>query len=333
EVLDPEQNEHFLDYYLDMAFDLSNVMFIATANLTDPIPRPLLDRMEILALSGYTDEEKERIAFNFLIPRQIEAASLSPSLTEFSGEAVLKIVREYTHEAGLRNLEREISSICRKIAREVLQQGTGEGRLFIDPQKVEQYLGPRRFYYEVAEAKDRIGVTTGLAWTETGGSIIFVEATRMKGTRELILTGSLGEVMQESAQAALSYIRSNAARFQISEDFFSGHDIHIHVPAGAISKDGPSAGLTIALSLLSLAKERPARRDVAMTGELTLSGRILPVAGVREKILAARRAGVKTVVFPERNRVDVDNLSAEIRGDLDVVLTSSVEKVVDQVLR
>lgn len=333
EVLDPEQNEHFLDYYLDMAFDLSNVMFIATANLTDPIPRPLLDRMEILVLSGYTDEEKERIAFNFLIPRQIEAASLSPSLTEFSGEAVLKIVREYTHEAGLRNLEREISSICRKIAREVLQQGTGEGRLFIDPQKVEQYLGPRRFYYEVAEAKDRIGVTTGLAWTETGGSIIFVEATRMKGTRELILTGSLGEVMQESAQAALSYIRSNAARFQISEDFFSGHDIHIHVPAGAISKDGPSAGLTIALSLLSLAKERPARRDVAMTGELTLSGRILPVAGVREKILAARRAGVKTVVFPERNRVDVDNLSAEIRGDLDVVLTSSVEKVVDQVLR
>jgi len=333
EVLDPEQNEHFLDYYLDVAFDLSNVMFIATANLADPIPRPLLDRMEVLVLSGYTDEEKGRIALDFLIPRQIEAASLSHYSPEFSREAVLKIVREHTREAGLRNLEREIGSICRKIAREIIQQGSVSDRLFIDPQKVEQYLGPRKFHHEVAEARDRIGVTTGLVWTETGGDIIFIEVTRMKGTRELILTGSLGEVMQESAQAALSYIRSNAERFQISEDFFSGHDIHIHVPAGAIPKDGPSAGLTIALSLISMAQERPARRDVAMTGELTLSGRILPVAGIREKILAARRAGVKIVVFPEKNRVDVDSIGDEIRGDLELVLADSVEKVVDRVLR
>ncbi|MFC1813678.1 endopeptidase La [Thermodesulfobacteriota bacterium] len=333
EVLDPEQNEHFLDYYLDVPFDLSNVMFIATANLTDPIPRPLLDRMEILALSGYTDEEKARIAFNFLIPRQIEATSLSHAPPEFSTESVLKIIRGYTHEAGLRNLEREIGSICRKIAREIIHQGNDADRVFIDPKKVEQYLGPRRFYYEVAEAKDRIGVTTGLAWTETGGDIIFIEVTRMRGTRELILTGSLGEVMQESAQAALSYLRSNTERFRISEDFFSGHDIHIHVPAGAISKDGPSAGLTIALSLISLAQNRPARRDVAMTGELTLTGRILPVAGIREKILAARRAGVKTAVFPEKNRVDVDSISAEIRGNLELIFADSVEKVVDLVLR
>ncbi|MFH2218200.1 MAG: endopeptidase La [Pseudomonadota bacterium] len=333
EVLDPEQNEHFLDYYLDVAFDLSDVMFIATANLLDPIPRPLLDRMEVLDLSGYTDEEKERIAMDFLIPRQIEATSLSHYSPEFSREAVQKIIREYTREAGLRNLEREIGSICRKIAREILQQGDAKGRVLIDPSKVEQYLGPRRFHYEVAEARDRIGVTTGLVWTETGGDIIFIEVTRMKGSRELILTGSLGEVMQESAQAALSYVRSNMERFKISEDFFSGHDIHIHVPAGATRKDGPSAGLTIALSLLSLATERPARRDVAMTGELTLSGRILPVTGIREKILAARRAGVKTVVFPEKNRVDVDNIGDEIRGDLELVLADSVEKVVDRVLR
>ena len=333
EVLDPEQNEHFLDYYLDVPFDLSNAMFIATANLLEPIPRPLLDRMEVLGLAGYTDEEKEGIAADFLIPRQLEAASLSQYGIEFSREAVQKIIREYTREAGLRNLEREIGSICRKIAREILQQGTAKDRIAIDPSKVEQYLGPRRFHYEVAEAKDRVGVTTGLVWTETGGDIIFIEVTRMKGSRGLILTGSLGEVMQESAQAALSYVRSNAKRFEIPEDFFHGHDIHIHVPAGATRKDGPSAGLTIALSLISLVKERPARRDVAMTGELTLSGRILPVSGIREKILAARRAGVKTVVFPEKNRVDVDNISAGIRGNLELVLANSVEQVVARVLR
>ncbi|MGW8209517.1 MAG: S16 family serine protease, partial [Syntrophobacteria bacterium] len=332
EVLDPEQNEHFLDYYLDVPFDLSGVMFIATANLVDPIPRPLLDRMELLALPGYTDEEKKRIALEFLVPRQIETSGLSTSPPEFTPEAVLTIIREHTREAGLRNLEREIGSICRKIARKVLQQGGKQKSLMVTPELVEEYLGPRKFYYEVAEAKDRIGVTTGLVWTETGGDIVFVEATKMKGNNKLILTGSLGDVMQESAQAALSYIRSNAGHFKIDQDFFSEHDIHIHVPAGAITKDGPSAGLTIAMALISLLAGRPAKRQVAMTGELTLTGRILPVAGIREKLLAARRAGVKTVVFPEKNRVDLDDLGADIRADIEVILTSSVEEVVDLVL-
>lgn len=332
EVLDPEQNQRFLDYYLDVPFDLSSVMFIATANLVDPIPRPLLDRMEVLDLSGYTEEEKERIAFDFLIPRQIEAAGLSYSPPQFNGEAVLKIIREHTREAGLRNLEREIGSICRKIAREALGASETLSPMTVTVQEVEKYLGPRKFYFEVAEAKDRVGVTTGLVYSETGGDIIFVEATRMKGTKGLILTGSLGEVMRESAQAALSYIRSNAGRFGIEENFYLHHDIHIHVPAGAVAKDGPSAGLTIAAALISLLTGRPARRDVGMTGELTLSGRILPVAGVREKILAARRAGVKVAVFPEKNRVDLDDLGEEIGGNLKVVLVDSVEELVNLLL-
>ncbi len=333
EVLDPEQNDHFLDYYLDVPFDLSSVMFIATANLVDPIPRALLDRLEVLTLPGYTDQEKERIAQDFLIPRQIEATGLASSPPEFTSEAVGKIIRAYTREAGLRNLEREIGSICRKIAREILQQGGKPNPVVITPQEVERYLGPRKFHYEVAEAKDRIGVTTGLVWTETGGDIIFVEAARMKGEKGLILTGSLGEMMRESARAALSYVRSNANRFQIAEDFYDNHDIHIHVPAGAIPKDGPSAGLTIAFALISLLTERPARREVAITGELTLGGRILPVAGVREKILAAGSVGAKTVVFPAKNQVDLENLRDEIRGDLEVVLAESVEEVVDLILR
>ncbi|MCG6945309.1 MAG: endopeptidase La [Deltaproteobacteria bacterium] len=333
EVLDPEQNEKFLDYYLDVPFDLSSVMFIATANLVDPIPRPLLDRMEVLALPGYTDEEKVRIAQDFLIPRQVETAGLSPYKSEFTREAIVKIVREHTREAGLRNLEREIGSICRKIARAILKEDGKPKSFIVTPVEVERYLGPRKFHHEVAEAKDRVGVATGLVWTETGGSIIFVEATRMKGTKGLILTGSLGEVMQESAQAALSYIRSNAVTFGIDPDFFSEHDIHIHVPAGAIPKDGPSAGLTIAVALISLLSGRAAGRDVAVTGELTLNGRILPVGGVREKILGARWAGVKVVILPEKNRVDLENLDQEIRGNLQVVLCSSVEEVTDLVLR
>jgi ATP-dependent Lon protease len=333
EVLDPEQNDHFLDYYLDVPFDLSSVMFITTANLVDPIPRPLLDRLEVLTLPGYTDQEKERIAQDFLIPRQIEATGLASSPPEFTSEAVGKIIRAYTREAGLRNLEREVGSICRKIAREILQQGGKPNPVVITPQEVERYLGPRKFHYEVAEAKDRIGVTTGLVWTETGGDIIFVEAARMKGEKGLILTGSLGEMMRESARAALSYVRSNATRFEIAEDFYDNHDIHIHVPAGAIPKDGPSAGLTIAFALISLLTERPARREVAITGELTLGGRILPVAGVREKILAAGSVGAKIVVFPAKNRVDLENLRDEIRGDLEVVFAESVEEVVDLILR
>ncbi len=334
EVLDPEQNAHFTDHYLDIPFDLSKVMFITTANIVDPIPAPLRDRMEILSLSGYTEQEKEKIAFQFIIPRQITENALSRNPPKFTVEAVYNIIREYTREAGLRNLEREIASICRKIAREFVQDRDNlEKTIVVTPDLVEKYLGPRRFYYEVAEAKDRVGVTTGLVWTETGGDIIFVEATKMKGGKELILTGSLGDVMRESGQAALSYIRSNAESFHISEDFFNLYDIHIHVPAGAIPKDGPSAGVTIATALISLLTERPAKRDVAMTGELTLSGRILPVAGLKEKLLAARRAGLKTVILPKKNRVDVEDLSQDIRRDLEIILVDKIEEIVDLVLR
>jgi len=344
EVLDHEQNAHFTDHYLDIPFDLSKVMFITTANIVDPIPAPLRDRMEILSLSGYTEQEKEKIAFQFIIPRQITENALSRNPPKFTVEAVYKIIREYTREAGLRNLEREIASICRKIAKEFVQDRDNlEKTIVVTPDLVEKYLGPRRFYYEVAEAKDRVGVTTGLVWTETGGDIIFVEATKMKGGKELttkmkggkelILTGSLGDVMRESGQAALSYIRSNAEPLHISEDFFNLYDIHIHVPAGAIPKDGSSAGVTIATALISLLTERPAKRDVAMTGELTLSGRILPVAGLKEKLLAARRAGVKTVILPKKNRVDVEDLSQHVRKDLEIILVDKIEEIVDLVLR
>lgn len=333
EVLDPEQNEYFLDHYLDVAFDLSSVMFIATANLVDPIPQPLLDRMEVLTIPGYAEKEKKRIAFDFLIPRQVEQAGLSYSPPQFTNEAVVKIIREHTREAGLRNLEREIGSVCRKIAREVVANSGISEPISITPQQVERYLGPRKFYYDAAEARDRVGVTTGLVYSETGGDTIFVEATRMKGTKGLILTGSLCDVMQESAQAALSYVRSNARRFGIDENFYDYHDIHIHVPTGAITKTGPSAGLTVAIALISLLKERPARRDVAITGELTLSGRILPVGGIREKVLAARRAGVKVAVFPEKNRVDLEDLGEGILNGLELVLTDSVEEVAELVLR
>ncbi len=333
EVLDPEQNTHFMDHYLDVPFDLSKVLFIATANTTDPIPRPLLDRMEVLPLSGYTEEEKEQIAFTYLIPRAIEEAGLSNHPLVFEAESVHKIIREYTREAGLRNLQRQIASICRKTARELLKKGGQEMSPRIIPGLVEDLLGPPRFYFEVAAARDRIGVSTALAWTETGGEILFVEATKMKGKNRLILTGSLGDVMKESAQAALSYIRSHTQQFNIEESFFDGHDIHIHVPAGAIPKDGPSAGLAIAVALLSLLVERPCRRDVALTGELTLSGRILPVGGVKEKLLAAHRAGVKRVVFPARNESDLRDIADNIKKDLDIVTSDEMREIVNQVLR
>ncbi len=333
EVLDPEQNTHFMDHYLDAPFDLSKVLFIATANTTDPIPRPLLDRMEVLPLSGYTEEEKERIAFTYLIPRAIEEAGLSDHPIVFEEEAVHKIIREYTREAGLRNLQRQIASICRKTARQLLKKEEKETSLKITSGLVEDLLGPPRFYFEVAAASDRIGVSTALAWTETGGEILFVEATRMKGRNRLILTGSLGEVMKESAQAALSYIRSHTEQFNILESFFDGYDIHIHVPAGAIPKDGPSAGLAIAVALLSLLVQRPCRRDVALSGELTLSGRILPVGGVKEKLLAAHRAGVKRVVLPARNDSDLRDIPDDIKKDLDIVTTNEMREILNQVLR
>jgi ATP-dependent Lon protease len=333
EVLDPEQNNQFMDHYLDVPFDLSKTMFIATANTVDPIPEPLLDRFEVLYLSGYTDVEKEQIAFRYLIPKETNAAGLAEHSVRFSKEAVHKIIREYTREAGLRNLQRQIASLCRKIARDKLSHEFREDPACITPEIVETLLGPKKYYFEVTQAKDRIGVATGLAWTDTGGEIIFIEATQMKGKSQLILTGSLGNVMKESAQAAMSYIRSHTDDFHIPEDFFEQHDIHIHVPAGAIPKDGPSAGLTIAVSLLSLITNRPCRRDTALSGELTLTGRILPVGGVKEKVLAAHRAGIKTVVFPIKNEANLRKIPEDIRKDLRIITIDELNEVVNQVLK
>jgi ATP-dependent Lon protease len=334
EVLDPAQNCRFTDCYLDVPFDLSRVMFIATANTIDPIPAPLLDRLELLHLAGYTDEEKEKIAFDYLIPREIEEAGLAGQAPVFTPAAVDKIIREYTREAGLRNLQRQIAAICRKTARRILNNRERQQQpLQITPEMVEDFLGARKYFFELAAGKERIGVATGLALTETGGQIILIEAAIMPGKERLTMTGSLGEVMKESAQAALSYIRSNALLFQVQENFFEGHDIHIHIPAGAIPKDGPSAGLTIVIALISLLTKRPVRRDAALTGELTLSGRILPVGGIRGKLLAARRAGIKKVILPRRNAADLKDIPANIIGDLEIVTAEEVGDIVDQVLR
>lgn len=331
EVLDPEQNFSFTDHYLDVPFDLTHVMFITTANIIDPIPPALKDRMEVIALSGYTEEEKEKIAYQYLIPKQKEENGLADRELDFKPEGVYKIIKEYTREAGLRNLEREIASICRKIAREITQRK--ESRTAIDEKAVEELLGPRKFYFEVAEEEDKVGVATGLAWTPTGGDIIFVEALRMKGKKELILTGSLGDVMRESAQAALSYIRSNAEKLGIDEDFYENCDIHVHVPLGAIPKDGPSAGITIATAIVSLLTGRPARRDVAMTGEIVLSGRVRPIGGVKTKVLAARRAGVNTVILPEKNKVDMEDIPANVKEEMKFVFVETIDEAIMNALK
>ena len=331
EVLDPEQNFSFTDHYLDLPFDLTGVMFITTANIIDPVPPALKDRMETITFAGYTEEEKKNIAFQYLIPKQREENGLDNTPVEFTEDSVYKIIKEYTREAGLRNLEREIASICRKIAREKTQNK--KERNIIDGKDIEELLGPRKFYFEVAEDKDQIGVATGLAWTVSGGDIIFVEALKMKGKKELILTGSLGEVMRESAQAALSYVRSNAKQFQIPEDFYNHYDIHVHVPLGAIPKDGPSAGITIATAIVSLLTERPARRDVAMTGEIVLSGKVRPIGGVKEKVLAARRAGVKTIILPERNRIDIDDIPKNVREEMNFIFVETIDDVIENALQ
>jgi ATP-dependent Lon protease len=330
ETLDPEQNFSFTDHYLDVPFDLSHVLFITTANTLSPIPPALLDRMEVIHLSGYTEEEKEKIAFQFLIPHQKEENGLKDTPLSFTPEAVSRIVREYTREAGVRNLEREIATICRKIAKGVAVGNTSKE--VIDEAVVEELLGPRKFFREVAQERDRIGVATGLAWTENGGDIIFIETSKMKGDKGLILTGSLGEVMKESAQAALSYIRTNAPSLDIPESFYQECDIHIHIPAGATPKDGPSAGITIVTAVLSLLRGKPVPREIAMTGELTLSGRVLPVGGIKEKILAARRAGVKTVILPKKNEKNLDDIPDYIKKEMNFVLVEHIEEVLDLAL-
>jgi len=332
EILDPEQNSTFLDHYIDVPFDLSAVMFIATANVVERLPGPLLDRLEAINFPGYTEKEKIRIAKNHLIPRQVRDHGLIRQAPSFSESAIAKIIQDYTREAGVRQLEREVASVCRKLARWCLSSSDGTCPGAVDDSMVEQLLGPRRFTRELAGAKNRIGVATGLVWSEFGGEIIFVEATVMRGTQQLILTGSLGAILKESAQTALSYIRSQADQFGIDPDFFKAADIHIHIPAGSIPKDGSSAGVTIALALISLLTQRPAARDVALTGELTLSGNILPVAGIREKLYAAQRAGVKKVVLPRRNELDLKSFEPEVTEGLQVVLVGELTETLDLVL-
>lgn len=326
EVLDPEQNHMFSDHYINLPFNLSNVMFIATANQMDTIPGPLRDRMEVIQLSGYTEEEKLEIAKRYLIPRQMKENGISEKEIAISDEAVRTVIARYTREAGLRNLEREIGSVCRKVARKVAEGDTHRYR--ITPATVAKYLGPARFIREGEMEKNEVGTVTGLAWTPVGGEVLFVEATIMKGKGGLTLTGHLGDVMKESVQAALSYIRSKAREFHLAEDFLSGCDIHVHVPAGAIPKDGPSAGVTMATALVSALTRVPVRKDVAMTGEITLRGKVLPIGGLKEKMLAAIRAGIKTIVIPEQNMKDLEEVPRHILKKVTVVSA----KVIDDVL-
>jgi len=306
EVLDPEQNNTFRDNYLDVPFDLSKVLFICTANMLDPIPEPLRDRMEIIELQGYTEDEKVHIAFRYLVPRQVEANGIGKEQIEFPEESVRYIIRHYTREAGVRNLEREIGTLCRKQARRIAENKTD--KLVVNKDVIQEYLGgiKVRVDTEIAERTRRSGVSVGLAWTPAGGDILFIEANLMRGKGGFTMTGQIGQVMQESMQAALTWVRSNAAQFGLAEDFFANHDIHIHVPAGAIPKDGPSAGVAMATALVSLLTDRCVRPYTAMTGEITLSGHALPVGGIKEKVLAARRAGVHDVILPAENKMNVD---------------------------
>ena len=331
EVLDPEQNRDFRDHYLDVPFDLSQVMFITTANMLSPIPAPLRDRMEILELDGYTEEEKVRIAQEYLLARQIRENSLRTEEISFADDAIRVIIRDYTREAGVRNLERQIGTVCRKIATKVAED---ENLSFhITPEDLVDYLGKPRFYFEAAQRTELPGVATGLVWTPTGGDITFIEATKMKGSKRLILTGKLGDVMKESAQAAVSYVRSKATDLEIDENVFSESDLHIHVPAGAVPKDGPSAGVTMVTALVSLLTDRNVRSDVAMTGEITLRGQVLPVGGIKQKVLAASRVGIETVILPERNEPDLEDIPQEIRDEMDFVLIERVDQVFDAALR
>jgi ATP-dependent Lon protease len=324
EVLDPEQNHAFSDHYLNLPFDLSNVLFICTANMLDPIPPALADRMEVIQLSGYTNEEKLEIARKYLIPRQLDDNGISTKYLEFSDDAVLRIIAEYTKEAGLRNLEREIASICRKVARRIAEE---KNLTRITRANLNSFLGAPKFLPETEQENHEIGVATGLAWTSAGGELLFIEASLSKGRGNLTLTGQLGDVMKESAQAAVSYARAHARKLGIEEDFYQKLDIHIHVPAGAIPKDGPSAGITVATALISALTKRPVSRDVAMTGEITLRGRVLPIGGLKEKSLAAFRAGIKIIVIPERNEKDLDEVPKSLRRRLRWIVVKNMSDV------
>ncbi|HUK99555.1 MAG TPA: endopeptidase La [Nitrospirota bacterium] len=331
EVLDPEQNKDFRDNYLDVPFDLSKVMFITTANQLDTIPAPLLDRMEVLKLPGYTEHEKLNIAKKYLIPKEVKANALKNEEIIIEDETLAAIIKDYTREAGVRNLEREIANVCRKTAKSV-----AEGKptpITVHAKDLHDYLGNPKYFAETSVMIDRPGVVTGLAWTPTGGDILFIEATMMPGNKQLSLTGQLGDVMKESAQAALSYVRSQTETFGINKDFFEKTDIHIHVPAGAIPKDGPSAGVTMTTAIVSMLTGRIANNDVAMTGEITLRGKVMPIGGVKEKVLAAKRAGIKTVILPEKNKNDLEDVPEELRKEMTFVFADTIDQVIKAALR
>jgi len=331
EVLDPEQNNSFADHYLAVPFDLSKVMFITTGNLVDTIPGPLRDRMEIIYLSGYTTEEKLGIAKNYLIPKQLDEHGISNKVLKITDSGLFNLISQYTREAGVRNLEREIANLCRKVAKKIAE---GKEKVFvINAKNLSRYLGVPKYLPEEEIEKDEVGVATGLAWTETGGDIIYVEATTMKGKGHLTLTGQLGDIMKESAQAALSYIRSRAKKLGISEDIFSKTDLHIHVPAGAIPKDGPSAGITMATSIASALTGRPVSKNVAMTGEVTLRGRVLPIGGLKEKTLAAKRMGIKKVIIPQRNKKDLEDIPKYIKKDMEFIFAETMDDVLKVALK
>jgi len=332
EVLDPEQNVAFNDHYLDLDYDLSEVFFITTANTLHGIPLPLQDRMEIIRLSGYTEEEKLKIAEQFLVPKQLEANGFQEGDIHISDQAILEIVRRYTREAGVRSLERNIASICRKVARDRLKKKKEDKKYRISLQSVNRYLGVAKYRYGLAEEKDAIGLATGLAWTEVGGELLQIESTLMPGSGKLTVTGKLGDVMQESVQAAMSYVRARAMRLGLDADFYQKVDIHVHVPEGAIPKDGPSAGITIATSIVSALLKIPVNRQIAMTGEITLRGRVLPIGGLTEKLLAARRGNITHVLIPRENERDLKEVPKRIRGSLKVELVQHVDEVLQKAL-
>jgi ATP-dependent Lon protease len=331
EVLDPEQNNSFSDHYLEVPFDLSHVMFIATANVLDPIPPALRDRLEILEIPGYTRNEKLMISKQFLIPKQIEEHGMNNEQIEITEGAIGEVIDSYTREAGVRNLEREAGSICRGVAVKVAE-GQAEGKVVVTAEKVPDYLGPQKYLPEVAERTSEPGVATGLAWTPVGGDILFIEATRMPGKGTIVLTGQLGDVMKESAQAAMSFVRSRAKWLGIEENFLEKSDIHVHIPAGSIPKDGPSAGVTMFVALSSMLTGIPVRADVAMTGEITLRGNVLPVGGIKEKLLAAHRAGIKRVLLPERNQKDMVDVPPEVKTDMEIIYVKKMDEVLPLVL-
>jgi ATP-dependent Lon protease len=327
EVLDPEQNREFRDHYLDVPFDLSQVMFVTTANVLDTIPGPLQDRMEIIQLSSYTEDEKVKIVQGYLIPRQIKESGLTPDEVEFTEDALREIVQGYTREAGVRSLEREIGKVCRKIAAKVAS-GEATEKHVITKNDLFVYLGRRKFHEEdITERTEMPGVAIGLAWTMTGGDILFLEATRVPGDKGFTLTGQLGDVMKESAQAALSYIRNRAVSLGIDPEIFRKSDIHLHIPAGAIPKDGPSAGITMATALASLLTARPIKPELGMTGEITLRGKVLPVGGIKEKVLAAARFGLKTIILPKNNEADLDDVPPTVREQIKFILVDTVDEV------